>query len=98
MHCKCILDAFLKKVCQRCSEVNRVCIKCICDVFLCNVCKYSYHVNSGSYMSVHVLLNLLNELGEKVKCEALPSNLSVFSNEINNSIIQELERKILFIK
>ena len=33
-------------------------------------------------MSAHVLLNLLNELGKMVRC-ALPSILSVFSNEYN---------------
>ena len=38
-------------------------------------------------MSANVLLNLLNELGEKISCEALPSI----------SIIQEHECKILFI-
>ena len=34
-------------------------------------------------MSVHVLLNLLNELGKKIRCEAFPSMLSVFLNEFN---------------
>ena len=34
-------------------------------------------------MSAHVLLNLLNELGEKIRCEAVPSILSVFPNEFN---------------
>ena len=34
-------------------------------------------------MSAHVLLNLLNELGEKIRCEALSSILSVFPNEFN---------------
>ena len=34
-------------------------------------------------MSAHVLLNLLNELGTKIRCEALPSILSVFPNEFN---------------
>ena len=34
-------------------------------------------------MSAHVLLNLLNELGEKVRCEAVSSILSVFPNEFN---------------
>ena len=34
-------------------------------------------------MIVHVLLNLSNELGEKIRCEALPSILSVFPNELN---------------
>ena len=34
-------------------------------------------------MSAHVLLNLLNELGKKIRCEALLSILSVFPNELN---------------
>ena len=34
-------------------------------------------------MSAHVLLNLLNKLGKKIRCEALPSTLSVFPNEFN---------------
>ena len=33
--------------------------------------------------SSHTLLNLLNEFGEKIRCEALPSILSVFPNEFN---------------
>ena len=40
-------------------------------------------INRGSYMSAPVLLNLLNELGEKIRCGALPSILSVFPNEFN---------------
>ena len=34
-------------------------------------------------MSVHVLLNLLNELGQKIRCETLLSILSVFANKFN---------------
>ena len=34
-------------------------------------------------MSSHVLLNLLNKLGTKLRCEALKSILSVFSIEFN---------------
>ena len=34
-------------------------------------------------MSVHVLLNLLNELGKGDKMRGLPSLLSLFSNEVN---------------
>ena len=34
-------------------------------------------------MSVQVLLNLLKELWENIKCEALPSILSDFPNEFN---------------
>ena len=49
-----------------------------------------YAINWGSYMSAHILLKLLNGMGEKIRCEALPSILSVFPNEFNiNSIIQE---------
>ena len=38
----------------------------------------------GSYMSVHVLLNLLNTLGKNDKMRGLPSILSLFRNEFNN--------------
>ena len=34
-------------------------------------------------MNAHVLLNLLNELWKKLRCEAMPSILSVFPNEFN---------------
>ena len=34
-------------------------------------------------MSAHVLLNLLNELGKKIRCNSLPSILSVFLNKFN---------------
>ena len=34
-------------------------------------------------MSAHVLLNLLNELGKKIRCEAVLSILPVFPNECN---------------
>ena len=34
-------------------------------------------------MSTHALLNLLNELGKKIRCEAVPSIISVFPNEFN---------------
>ena len=39
--------------------------------------------NRGSYMSAHVLLNLLIELGKRDKMRGLPSNLSLFRNEFN---------------
>ena len=58
-------------------------------------------------MSANVLLNLLNELGKKIRCEALPSILSdarlcrascQFSpTSLINSIIYEHECNILFI-
>ena len=37
--------------------------------------------NTGSYMSAHVLLNLLNELGKRDKMRGLPSISSLFHNE-----------------
>ena len=39
--------------------------------------------NRGSYMSVHVLLNLLKELRKRDKMRGLPSILSLFCNEFN---------------
>ena len=42
-------------------------------------------------MSAHVLLNLLNELGKIDKMRTLPSTLSLFHNELINSIVQEHE-------
>ena len=40
-------------------------------------------INKGSYMSAHVLLNLLNELGKRDKMQGLPSILSLFRNKFN---------------
>ena len=37
----------------------------------------------GSYMSAHVFLNLLNELGKRDKMRGLPSILFLFRNEFN---------------
>ena len=37
----------------------------------------------GSYMSAHVLFNLLNELGKRDEMRGLPSILSLFRNEFN---------------
>ena len=48
-------------------------------------------------MSAHVLLNLFNELGEKIRCEALPSIFSVFPNEFNKFNNTGARIKILFI-
>ena len=48
-------------------------------------------------MSAHVLLNVLNDLGKKIRCKAMPSMLSVFPTSLINSVIQEHECKILFI-
>ena len=48
-------------------------------------------------MGPYVLLNLLNELGKKIRCEALWSILSVSPTSLINSVIQEQECKIIFI-
>ena len=40
-------------------------------------------INRGSYMSAHVLLNLLNELGKSDKMQGLPSILLLFRTEFN---------------
>ena len=37
----------------------------------------------GSYMSVHVLLNLLNELGKRNKRRGLSNILSFYRSELN---------------
>ena len=40
-------------------------------------------INGGSYISTHVLLNLLNELGKRDKMRGLRSTLSLFRNEFD---------------
>ena len=40
-------------------------------------------LNTGSYMSAHVLLNLSNNLRKGDKLRGLPSLLSLFRNEFN---------------
>ena len=48
-----------------------------------HVSSYLLKIYRGSYMSAHVLLNLLNELGKRDKMRGLPSILSLFRNEFN---------------
>ena len=45
--------------------------------------KRRYPLYRGSYMSAHVLLNLLNELGKRDKMRGLPSILSLFRYEFD---------------
>ena len=45
-------------------------------------------INRGSYISAHVLLNLLNELRKRDNMQGLPGILSLATSFIN-SIIQE---------
>ena len=48
-------------------------------------------------MSAHVLLNLLNDLGKVIKCEACRAFYHFFAASLINSIIQKHECYILFI-
>ena len=72
------------------------------------ICSYNFQVeciirflyyrrNRGYYMSAHVLLNLLNNLREKMRCDALPSFLCPPASLINSLLQTEHECKILFI-
>ena len=58
---------------------DRALIKQIMFIGFSNV-KFLLH--GGSYMSAHVLLNLLNELGKRDKMRGLPSILSLFSQRV----------------
>ena len=51
----------------------------------------SIKIHRGSYMSAHVLLNLLNELGKRIKCEACRAFYLFFATSLINSIVQEHE-------
>ena len=57
-------------------------MKPVQTAILCIVHSRSWF-NRGSYMSVHVLLKLLNELRNRDKMRGLPSNLYLFRNEFN---------------
>ena len=48
-----------------------------------NKCLILFSAYRGSYMSAHVLLNLLNELGKRDKMQGLPSILFLFRNKFN---------------
>ena len=69
----------LKVVMTECSKTQISLTRLIswCD------CTLYGDINRGSYMNAHVLLNLLNKLGKKIRCEALPSILPVFPNLFN---------------
>ena len=51
-------------------------------------------IHGGSYISAHVLLNLLNELRKRDEMRGLSSILSFFhitSNKFNNTIVRMLD-------
>ena len=60
-------------------------------IFKTNRLELSIGVYRGTYMSVHVLLNLLNELGKAIQCEAFRAFYRFFATSLINSIIQEHE-------
>ena len=50
---------------------------------MCRAMSCQFSIHRGSYMSAHVLLNTLNELGKRDKMRGLPSILSLFPKEFN---------------
>ena len=72
------------------GEIRKIIPELSSNSLLCFTGKPNCSLNRGSYMSAHVLymsahvlLNLFNKLGKKIRCEALPSILSVFPNKLN---------------
>ena len=53
--------------------------------------------NRESYMSAHVLLNLLNKFGENDKMQGFAEHHRFSQTNLINSMIQEHKCKILFI-
>ena len=51
---------------------------CYCDIFW---------LYSGSYMSDHVLLNLLNQLVKTIQCEACQAFYHFFTTSLIDSVI-----------
>ena len=69
-------------------KYQRLLIRCCIKGYYSNNVNLELLVHSmtgyrGSYMSAHVLLNLLNELGKRDKMRGLSSILSLFRNEFN---------------
>ena len=54
----------------------------MCVLRWCCVKHKLTHINTGSYMSGHVLLNLLNKLGKRDNMRGVPS-IFFFCNELN---------------
>ena len=53
-----------------------------------SILKKQSNINRGSYMSAHVLLNLINELGKKDKMQCFAEHFITFSQQVN-SIMHE---------
>ena len=65
------------------DEENQCLDKVFGEIADAAFCIVADGIHRGSYMSAHILLNLLNELGKKMRCKALLNILSVFPNEFN---------------
>ena len=61
-----------------------------------SIYRMTLRLHRGSYMSAHVLLNLLNELWKRDKTQGLLSILPLFATSLINLIIQEHEYWIRF--
>ena len=72
--------------------IHNFMLKCVdLDLYVLN------SINRGSYMSAHVLFNILNELGKEIKWEACQEFYLFFATSLINSIKQEHECQNPFI-
>ena len=67
---------------QTCKADNTLRTKNIGRISILKI-KVIVSAYSGSNMSAHVLLNLINELGKRDKMRGSPSILSLFRNKLN---------------
>ena len=71
----------------QCMLLLQLCWRLLCCYVVLDVLSsfdsWLVTLHRGSYMSAHVLLNLLNELGKRDKMRGLPRILSHFRNEFN---------------
>ena len=84
-----LLSLSWKSLVRASSEVSNICVLYGHCLVLVRQGK------GGSYMSAHGL-NLLNELGKEIKCEACRA-FYLFATSLINSIIQEPEFEVLLI-
>ena len=57
----------------------------------------SKKINKGSYISAYVLLNLLNELGKEIKCEACRAFYLFFATSLMNLIIKSTNVRFFLV-
>ena len=66
------VDNWVSTICK----VSRLQMKSLADM------EFVFVLNRGSYMSAHVLLNLLNELGKRDKNARLAEHFISFSQQV----------------